>query len=152
MVLLGIASVHCGAAIAKSLFTQISPIGMTTLRLTLGAIIMVSATRPQWRQYDRESYQLLAALGISVGLMNILFYQAIAQIPIGVGVTLEFVGPLGVALAHSKRRWDRVWVGMAALGILLLAPIGSLAINPLGVVLALAARAFGVSTFCWRPG
>ena len=75
--------------------------------------------------------------------MNTLLYHAIAYIPIGVAVTLEFVGPLGVALIHSRRRLDVAWVALAAAGVLLLAPIHDQSLHPLGVILALMSGA------CW---
>jgi inner membrane transporter RhtA len=143
LLLLAMASIHSGAAIAKGLFTAVSPFGMVSLRLGLGALVLLLLIRPRWRHHRWQDYRLLAALGLAIGVMNALLYHAIAYIPIGVAVTLEFVGPLGVALAHSRRRADVVWVAMAALGVVLLAPIGETALHPIGVVLALLAGS------CW---
>ncbi|NER81993.1 MAG: EamA family transporter [Leptolyngbya sp. SIO1D8] len=136
-------SIHSGAAIAKNLFAQVTPFGMVSLRLGLGALILLVLNRPQWRHHTWKDYRLLGLLGLSVGVMNTLLYHAIAYIPIGVAVTLEFVGPLGVALAHSRRSVDLLWVALAAAGVCLLAPFGDIALNPLGVVLALMAGG------CW---
>lgn len=143
MLLLSMASIHSGAAIAKGLFNQVSPFGMVSLRLGLGALVLLLLSRPRWRHYTWQDYRLLGLLGLSMGVMNTCLYHAIAYIPIGVAVTLEFVGPLGVALAHSRRGMDWLWVAMAAAGVLLLAPIGGVALHPLGVVLALIAGS------CW---
>ncbi|MBE7380364.1 MAG: EamA family transporter [Leptolyngbya sp. SIO1E4] len=137
------ASIHSGAAIAKSLFAQVTPFGMVSLRLSLGALVLILLTRPRWRHHSWQEYRLLGLLGLSMGVMNTLLYHAIAYIPIGVAVTLEFVGPLGVALAHSRRGVDWLWVALAAAGVTLLAPIGGFSLHPLGVVLALMAGA------CW---
>lgn len=142
LLLLSMVSIHSGAAIAKSLFGQISPLGIVSLRLGLGALVLILAARPRWGDLSWRDYRLLGLLGLSTGVMNTLLYHAIAYIPIGVAVTLEFVGPLGVALAHSHRRLDVLWVVMAAAGIILLAPVGG-ALHPVGVVLALLAGA------CW---
>ncbi len=143
LLFLAMASIHSGAAIAKSLFTQVSPFGMVTLRLGLGSLVLLLLMRPRWRHHARRDYLLLGLLGLSIGVMNTLLYHAIAYIPIGVAVTLEFVGPLGVALAHSRRITDLLWVVMAAIGVTLLAPIGNATLQPLGVVLALGAGG------CW---
>lgn len=143
LLLLSMASIHSGAAIAKSLFTQVSPFGAVSLRLGLGALVLPSIARPRWRQYTWQDYRLLGLLGLSMGVMNALVYHAIAYIPVGVGVTLEFVGPLGVALVHSRRGTDLLWVAMAAIGVVLLAPVGNISLHPIGVVLAL------MSGGCW---
>ena len=143
MLFLAMASIHSGAAIAKSLFDQVSPFGMVSLRLGLGALVLVILFRPQWRHHSWREYRLLALLGLSMGVMNACLYHAIAYIPIGVAVTLEFVGPLGVALAHSRRGADWLWVMLAATGVVLLAPVGGASLHPIGVLLAL------ISGACW---
>ena len=137
------ASIHFGAAIAKGLFAQVSPIGVVSLRLGLGAAVLLMLVRPRWRQYSVRNCGGLVLLGLTMGLMNTLFYSAIAYIPIGVAVTLEFVGPLGVALFHSRRGREWLWVALAATGVLLLAPIGDVSLHPMGVILALLAGS------CW---
>lgn len=140
---LSIVSIQLGAAIAKSLFEQVAPSGIVSLRLSLGALVLVALARPRWQQYSWQNYRLLGLLGLSMGVMNALLYHAIVYIPIGVAVTLEFVGPLGVSLVHSRRRWDLLWVVLAALGVLFLAPIGQVTLHPIGVALAL------MSGGCW---
>lgn len=137
------ASIHSGAAIAKGLFDQVSPFGMVSLRLGLGALVLLLLIRPRWRHHSWQDYRLLGLLGLSMGVMNASLYHAISYIPIGVAVTLEFIGPLGVALVHSRRGLDWLWVAMAAAGVALLAPVGGLSLHPLGVLLALLAGA------CW---
>jgi len=140
---LAMASIHLGAAIAKGLFDQVSPFGMVSLRLGLGALVLLLWVRPRWRHHSWQDYRLLGLLGLSMGVMNAALYHAISYIPIGVAVTLEFIGPLGVALAYSRRGADWAWVAMAAAGVALLAPIGSAALHPVGVLLALLAGS------CW---
>lgn len=142
LLFLSMASIHSGAAIAKGLFAQVSPFGMVTLRLGLGALLLLLFSRPRWRHHSRHAYGLLALLGISMGVMNASLYHAISYIPIGVAVTLEFVGPLGVALVHSRRGTDWLWVAMAAAGVIMLAPVGG-DLHLLGVLLALLAGS------CW---
>lgn len=143
LLFLAMASIHSGAAIAKGLFDQVSPFGMVSLRLGLGALVLLLLVRPRWRHHAWQDYRLLGLLGLAMGVMNAALYHAISYIPIGVAVTLEFVGPLGVALAHSRRGADWLWVAMAAAGVLLLAPIGGVSLHPVGVLLALLAGS------CW---
>ena len=143
LLFLSMASIHSGAAIAKSLFGPVTPFGVVSLRLGLGALVLLTIVRPRWRHHSWRDYRLLALLGLSMGVMNTLLYNAIAYIPVGVAVTLEFTGPLGVALFHSRRRSDVIWVAFAAVGVVLLAPIHGHALHPLGVILALMSGA------CW---
>lgn len=143
LVLLSIVSTQLGSAIAKSLFEQLNPLAVVFLRVGFAALILLMLWRPQWRQVDRSVYPLLVLFGLALALMNLTFYLAIERVPIGIAVALEFVGPLGVAVAHSRRWIDLLWVALAASGIILLAPIGSsLALNPAGIGLALIAGGF----------
>jgi inner membrane transporter RhtA len=144
LVLLAMLSIQAGSAFAKGLFVYVSPVGLAFLRLSLAAAILVPLMRPRWRHYSWGDYRLLALLGITVGTMNGLLYSAIAYIPLGVAVALEFMGPLGVALMYARHLRDGVWVLLAALGVVLLTPWqGSMTLHPLGVVLALGAGC------CW---
>ncbi|HEY9737098.1 MAG TPA: EamA family transporter [Trichocoleus sp.] len=139
LVMGSIASTQLGAAIAKGLFNQISPIGMVSLRVGFAALVLLLLWRPQWRGHRPSDYRLLILFGLSLAAMNALFYYAISRIPIGVAVALEFSGPLAVALVHSRRRLDMVWVALAAAGIGLLAPTEGSALDPTGVIVALLA-------------
>lgn len=139
LVMASIASTQLGAAIAKGLFAQVGPIGMVSLRVSFAALVLGLLWRPQVRGHTASDYRLLLGFGLSLAAMNGLFYCAIARIPIGVAVALEFSGPLAVALIHSRRRLDLVWVGLAAVGIALLAPTEGSSLDPIGVLLALLA-------------
>lgn len=143
LVLGGIASVQFGAALATTLFDELGPSGTTLLRLVLTAAILVVVWRPRPWRYTRAELRLAALLGLVLGLMNLTFYLALDRLPLGVAVTIEFIGPLGVAVATSRRRTDLVWAGVAAAGIVLLADLGGGTIDPLGLVLSLLAGA------CW---
>lgn len=133
------ASTQLGSTLAKSLFGQVGPLGMVLLRVGLSAVVLVAWCRPRWRGHRPSDYRLLVTFGLSLAVMNALFYCAIARIPIGVAVALEFSGPLTVALLHSRRWLDGLWVALAAVGIVLLSPLNTPALDSLGVVMALLA-------------
>jgi inner membrane transporter RhtA len=140
-VLLSIGATQLGAAIAKSLFAALGPGGTVFLRVGFAALVLGLWWRPRLRGHRRGAYALVALFGLVLGGMNLAFYSALERIPLGIAVTLEFVGPLGVAVAGSRRRLDLVWVLLAAAGIVLLAPLGAgaTALDPRGVALALLA-------------
>ncbi|SHL10873.1 inner membrane transporter RhtA [Hymenobacter psychrotolerans DSM 18569] len=142
-VLLSIVSVQGGAAIAKGLFPVAGPAGTASLRIGFSAVLLVLVVRPRLRQLRPEQWRAVVPYGVVLGLMNFLFYCALARIPLGLAVTLEFVGPLGVALAGSRRALDLVWVLLAGAGIALIAPWQGQGIDMLGAGFALAAGG------CW---
>ena len=140
LVLGGVTSVQFGAAIAKSLFDQLTPTGLVTLRLLFGAVLLGLLFRPRIRNRPGSELRLALAFGLTLVSMNLCFYQAIDRIPLGIAVTLEFVGPLGIALLGSRRATDLLWVVLASVGILLLAPgIGESGLDSVGVAFALGA-------------
>lgn len=142
LVLGAIASVQSGAAVAIRLFPSVGPGGAVFLRLALSAVLLLALTRPRLRAIPRRNLLLVVAFGLLLALMNGMFYLAIDRIPLGIAVTIEFLGPLGVAIAGSRRLIDLLWVALAALGVGLLAGGGG-DLDIVGVVLAASA---GV---CW---
>jgi inner membrane transporter RhtA len=120
LVLIGIASVQLGAGLAKSLFDEVSPTTIVWLRLFASAVVLVAWARPSLRGRSREDWAVVVAFGLALGTMNWAIYQAFSRIPLGIAVTIEFTGPLVLAVAGSRRARDLVWVGLAALGVLLL--------------------------------
>lgn len=139
LVLGAVASVQFGSAIATTLFHRIGPGGAVWLRLLFGTFILIPLWRP--RVSGRTPRELLIAglFGLVLAGMNFSFYSAIHRIPLGVAVTLEFVGPLCVALAGSRRPLDLGWVALALAGILALTRGGVHHLNGVGVALALLA-------------
>jgi inner membrane transporter RhtA len=121
LVLVAIASVQSGAAIAVKLFPSVGAGGAVFLRLAISALVVSAMTRPRWRQLPRAPLTSMLAYGVVLAAMNTSFYLALARIPLGVAVTIEFLGPLGLAVAGSRRPLDAVWVVLAAAGVLLLA-------------------------------
>ncbi|MBO0833275.1 MAG: EamA family transporter [Actinobacteria bacterium] len=158
LVLAGIVSVQLGAGLAGRLFADLGPAGVTGLRLWWSALIVAVAGGPAAVRAvravisDRAWRDLTVAIGFGVvlGMMNFSIYQSFARIPLGVAVTIEFLGPLGVAVASSRRPLDAVWVVLAAAGVLLLTQggagqAGSGSAGRTGSV-ATAGPAFGLST------
>jgi inner membrane transporter RhtA len=139
LVLGAIASVQFGSAIATTLFHQIGPGGAVWLRLLLGTVILIPLWRPRVRGRTRRELLLACVFGLVLAGMNFSFYSALHRIPLGIAVTFEFVGPLCVALAGSRRALDLVWVALALAGILALTRGGVHHLNGVGVALALLA-------------
>jgi inner membrane transporter RhtA len=135
------ATVQFGAALGKSLFASLSPGGVVFLRVGSAALILLLVWRPRLHGYSRGQYATAALFGLVLAAMNFSFYEAIARLPLGIAVALEFTGPLGVAVAGSRRVLDVAWVILAAAGIILLAPWTGSRLDPLGIVFALAAGA-----------
>jgi inner membrane transporter RhtA len=142
LVLAAACSVQGGAAVAKTLFPQLGPPGVVFLRLLFGSAALWAIARPQLRHRRRADLRLIAALGVVLVSMNITFYEALARVPLGIAVTVEFVGPLAVAVLGSRKAVDLLWVVLAGAGVGLLADGGGTAVRPLGIVLAATAGFF----------
>ena len=138
-VLLAIVSVQCGAAIAKTLFPALGAAGTASIRIGISALILLLAYRPNLKAITPAQWKIVVPYGLSLGAMNLIFYLAIERIPIGLAVTLEFIGPLLVAIIGSRRLIDYCWILLAAAGIVLIAPWSNERIDPLGVLFALIA-------------
>lgn len=144
LVLTGIVSVQLGAGVATRLFHQLAPATVTGLRLWSAALILlIVGGRGAWaastgvaaRRAWRDALTAVA-FGVCLGIMNYVFYQAIARIPLGVAVTVEFLGPLAVAVAGSRRPVDLLWVALAAAGVVLLTGTGTAHLNAAGIIFA----------------
>jgi inner membrane transporter RhtA len=142
LVLGGVASVQFGAAFAKTLFDEVGPGGTVFLRVLFAALILCALWRPSLRGRSARDWRLILAYGFVLVAMNFTYYESLDRIPLGIAVTFEFVGPLGVAVAGSRHALDLVWVTLAAAGILLLSDFGTADLDPVGVALALTAGGF----------
>jgi inner membrane transporter RhtA len=140
LVLLGIVSVQLGSALAKNLFGEVGSFGAVALRLFFAATLLMLWWRPSLRM-DRRTWAIVLSYGVILGLMNLSFYSALARIPLGIAVTIEFLGPLAVALLGSRRWLDAFWAVLAAGGVVLLMEGGG-ELDPVGVLFALAAGVF----------
>jgi inner membrane transporter RhtA len=144
LVLGAIASVQFGSAFAAKLFDRAGPAGVVLLRLGISALVLTVAVRPRLRGRSRSDLATGIVFGLVMGAMNWSFYEALNRLPLGVAVTVEFVGPLTVAIVGSRRRLDLLWAALAAGGVGLLAGNafgGNLSVS--GLFLALLAGA------CW---
>jgi inner membrane transporter RhtA len=143
LVLGSIVAVQSGAALATTLFDSIGTGGAVLFRAGFGALALVALTRAAPLRTREWPHREVVLLGVTVATVNLFFYAALVRLPLGITVTLEFVGPLGVAVFGSRRWRDVIWVLLAAAGILLLSDgAGGEEIDPLGVALALAAGLF----------
>jgi inner membrane transporter RhtA len=143
-VLVAILSVQGGAALAKGLFPVLGPSGTVGLRIGISALILLAAFRPGLQRLNAAQWRMVLPFGLVLGVMNLVFYHSLSRIPLGLAVTVEFIGPLSVAVFGSRRLIDAVWVVLAGAGIALITPwTAGGGVDPLGVALAFAA---GV---CW---
>ena len=140
LVLAGIVSVQVGAAFAKSLFGVADPTAIAWLRMAVAAVIFWAVARPRLRGRAWPEWRVVIGYGITLATMNWAIYQSFARIPIGLAVTIEFLGPLGVAMFGSRRVRDLLWVGLAAVGVVLLGVFPT-TVDWIGVAWALLAGA-----------
>ena len=120
LVVIGIGSVQLGAGIAKNLFDDASPTTLVWLRLATSALILLALTRPRLAGRTTQDWQVAVAFGVALGTMNWAIYESFARIPLGIAVTIEFLGPLTLAVIGSRRPRDLLWALLAAVGVALL--------------------------------
>ncbi|CAL9585159.1 Threonine_homoserine exporter RhtA [Nocardiopsis dassonvillei] len=138
LVLIGIVSVQTGAGVAKNLFDVLPPAAVVWLRLLTAALLLGLVVRPAWKAYTRGDWLVVVGYGVALALMNFFIYQAFARIPLGIAVTIEYLGPLAIAVLGSRRRVDLLWAGLAGLGVAALG-LESGSLDPLGILFAVLA-------------
>lgn len=143
-VLLAIISVQGGAAIAKSIFPIMGAAGTVALRIGISMLILLVIHKPNFKKISAKQWKLVLWYGLVLGAMNTSFYLSLSKIPLGLAVTLEFIGPLVLAISTSRKALDFLWAILAAIGIALIAPwsSGHADIDLMGAALALLAGAF----------
>jgi inner membrane transporter RhtA len=145
LVLAGIISVQFGGAIAKNLFHLVPPTAMVWLRMITSAVILLLVARPRLTEHSGRDWLIVLGFGVSLMTMNWSIYQSFARIPLGIAVTIEFLGPLAVAVIGSRRLMDVIWVVLAGAGVALLG-LSRTSLSLLGVGFALLA---GLSWACY---
>jgi inner membrane transporter RhtA len=138
------AIIQLGIALSEPLLHEVGPAGVVALRLLVAAAVLWPLTRPALRGRERADLWTAIALGVCAGAQTFAFFAAIERIPLGVAVAIEFLGPLSVGLAGSRRRLDALWVTAAAAGVALLTlGPGGHGLDAVGLALA------GVAAVCW---
>jgi inner membrane transporter RhtA len=145
LLLIAMGSIQLGASFAKTLFLSVGASGAVALRTALATVMLVAVLRPWRTRLGEGSWTALGVYGVSLGVMNLLYYLALRTLPLGITVSIEFTGPLAVAVLSSRRAIDFLWIGLAAAGLALLLPLGGSHgnIDATGALFALGAGA------CW---
>ena len=142
LVVVSILSVQTGAGFARRLFADVSPAAVVMLRQGGAAVVLLLVARPRFGGRTRTEWATVVGFGAALAAMNLSFYEAVARLPLGVAVTIELLGPLGLAVALSRGVRELAWAGVAVAGAILLGE-GGRALDPVGVAFALGAAA------CW---
>jgi inner membrane transporter RhtA len=142
LVMVAVISVQFGAAMARDLFPIIGPGGTVWLRLGVAILFLTLIFRPTiWRTF-RSHPKIMIAFGMSIALSTLFFYMAVERIPLGIAISIEFLGPLAVAVINARHWRDRLWILLAAASLAMLIPDIGTSIDPWGVVAALIAGVF----------
>jgi inner membrane transporter RhtA len=139
LVVAAVTSLQFGAGFAVTLFDELGPAGAAFLRLFFAAVVLIAIWRPHLAGRPGADLRVAALFGLVLGTMNLSIYSAMDRIPLGIAVTIEFAGPMAVAVLGSRRALDLLWVALAAAGILLLADPGGGSLDSTGVAFALLA-------------
>jgi inner membrane transporter RhtA len=139
LVVAAVTSLQFGASFAVTLFDELGPAGAAFVRLAIAAVVLLAIWRPRLAGHPVGDLRVAVAFGVTLGVMNLAIYSAMDRIPLGIAVTIEFAGPLAVAVIGSRRVLDLLWVALAAGGIVLLADPGGGSLDTTGVAFALLA-------------
>src|SRR3954447_11167477 len=139
LVVAAVTSLQFGAGFAVTLFDDLGPAGAAFLRLAIAALVLLAIWRPRVGRRPRGDLRVAALFGVVLGTMNLSIYSAMDRIPLGIAVTIEFAGPMAVAVIGSRRPLDLLWVALAATGIVLLTDPGGGSLDSVGVMFALLA-------------
>lgn len=146
LVCAGMIGQECGAAIAVMVFPQVGPLGMVALRLFFSAVVLWAIARPSLRGRSAAQWRSVVFFALALAFMNGLFYLALAELSLGVTVTIEVLGPLALSILAARRKSAWVWAAIALLGVIALGGGGWDSLNPVGVICALGAA---VSWACY---
>jgi inner membrane transporter RhtA len=141
LVVAGLTLQEVGASFAVHLFPAVGALGVVSLRLGFSALILLAVCRPSLRGHDRASWTTVVGFAVALGGMNLLFYEALARIPLGATVTIEVLGPLAVSVIASRRLSGWLWAALALAGVVLLSQGSFGHLDPVGVLYAFGAAA-----------
>ncbi|QNE45517.1 EamA family transporter [Glaciihabitans sp. INWT7] len=141
LVAAGLICQEVGASFAVLLFPSVGAIGMVSLRLAFSAIVLLAIARPRLRGHSRNHWLTVIAFGLALALMNALFYEALARVPLGATITIEVLGPLVLSVVMSRRASSWLWAVLAFAGVVILSQGSFGDLDPVGV-----AFAFGAAT------
>ncbi|MWN06643.1 EamA family transporter [Gilliamella sp. Pas-s95] len=141
LIFISMISVQGSASIAKYLFPVLGPEGMTAWRLFFSAIMLIFIFKPWRKTMTKQALKYIFLYGISIGCMNLAFYNAIARVPLGIAVAIELTGPIMVAMCSSRKLLDFIWLSIAIVGLFMLLPFYQVSDNldPIGILFALLA-------------
>ncbi|SCC32972.1 inner membrane transporter RhtA [Gilliamella bombicola] len=141
LIFISMISVQGSASIAKHLFPVLGPEAMTAWRLFFSAIMLIFIFKPWRKSMTKQALKYIFLYGISIGCMNLAFYNAIARVPLGVAVAIELTGPIMVAMCSSRKLLDFIWLIVAIVGLSMLLPLYQVSDNldPIGLLFALLA-------------
>jgi inner membrane transporter RhtA len=142
LVLAAIASVQIGSALARTLFDDLGAAGVTLLRVGIASLLLLAVLRPTVHTWSLRAWRAAALLGVAMAGMNLVFYLSLRTVPLGIAVTVEFVGPLLLALAQTRRLVDLLWAMLAAAGVVLLGADSTGGVPLAGLALAMVAGLF----------
>jgi inner membrane transporter RhtA len=142
LVLLSSFAVQVGTVVVKSLFDTLGSMGAAFVCKAFATLLLFCLWRPRLRNHSYGDYIVIGLFGLAIAGMSLAFYGAVERIPLGIASTLEFMGPLSIAVVGSRRLLDLVWVVLAAIGVFLLAPINGSSLDWIGIALALLSAAF----------
>ena len=141
LVAIGLICQEVGASFAVLLFPSVGVIGMVSLRLAFSAIVLLAVARPRLRGHSRNDWLTVIAFGITLALLNALFYGALARVPLGATITIEVLGPLVLSVVISRRASSWLWAVLALSGVVILSQGSFGDLDPVGVAFAFGAAA-----------
>ena len=141
LVAIGLICQEVGASFAVLLFPSVGVIGMVSLRLAFSAILLLVIARPKLRGHSRNDWLSVITFGITLALMNALFYEALARVPLGATITIEVLGPLVLSVVMSRRASSWLWAVLAFAGVVILSQGSFGDLDPVGVAFAFGAAA-----------
>ena len=144
-IIIAMTSIQFGSFLAKDLFNTLGPILTTILRISLAAIMLLISNRIWKQNLNSKTLFKVIPYGSALGFMILSFYLSIDRIPLGIASTLQFLGPLGVAVLDSRKKSNLVWILLAMLGVYLILPVSKInsELDPIGIIFALS------GAFCW---